>query len=110
MNVIDDDENIPNIDNILIDVGPEIINNTSNNNEEPYQSFIASENTQPLQVDYIKEKVNWPSANSTPVNEWNMNAMATLLFPKLFPNGKGDRFNFNQKRDSPICEPMQAPV
>ena len=58
MNVIDDDENIPNIDNIIIDVGPEIINNTSNNNEEPYQSFIASENTQPLQVDYIKEKVD----------------------------------------------------
>jgi hypothetical protein len=29
LNVIEDDENISNIDNILVDVGPEIINNTS---------------------------------------------------------------------------------
>ncbi len=99
LNVIEDDENISNIDNILVDVGPEIINNTSNDNEEPYQSFIASENTQPLQVDYIKEKVNWPTASTVPINEWNQNAMATLLFPKLFPNGKGDPTNKIRVKD-----------
>ncbi len=94
LNVIEDDQIIPNVENILIDSGPEIINgDNTTKSDEPYYSFVASENTQPLQVDYIKEKINLPIANATPINEWNTNGMASLLFQKLFPNGKGDPTN-----------------
>ena len=69
LNTIDDDDIGPNVEQVLIDVGPEIINNEQSTNEKPYETFIASENSQPLQVDYIKETLNWPTANSTPINE-----------------------------------------
>jgi hypothetical protein len=59
LNVIEDDQIIPNVENILIDSGPEIINgDNTTKSDEPYYSFVASENTQPLQVDYIKEKIS----------------------------------------------------
>jgi len=100
LNVIEDQEVNPNAEKRLVDIGPEIQqNNNETVNEEPYETFIASEDTQPLQIDYIKEKINWPEANQEPINEYNFNSMATLLFPKLFPNGKGDPTNKVRKKE-----------
>ena len=93
LNTIDDDDIGPKVEQVLIDVDPEIINNEQSTNVETNETFIASENSQSLQVYYIKETLNWSTANSTPINEWNINGMASLLFPKLFPNGKDDPTN-----------------
>lgn len=98
LNIIEDEEIIPNVEHILVDVGPHIYNNETTQ-DEPYETFIAGENTQPLQVDYIKEKLNWPTSNSTPINEWTLNGMASLLFPKLFPNCKGDPTNRVRRKE-----------
>jgi hypothetical protein len=92
LNEVEDQDISPGIENILLDNGPVIVEKETLL-DEPYETFVASEQNEPLQVDYIKQKINWPTSNSAPINEWTQNGMASLLFPKLFPNGKGDPTN-----------------
>ena len=58
--------------------------------EDDYNGFVQSNNDEPLQVDYIKNSINWPLTDSVPINEFEFNAICSLMFPKLFPNSKGD--------------------
>ena len=46
-----------------------------------------------------KHKVNWPHRNSSPVNEFKIEYLATMAFPTLFPDGKGDPTNSATMRD-----------
>lgn len=89
-----EDNNIPNIDNYILDQGPEILEQI-NQNEQPFQmddynGFIENNSDEPLQVDLIKNAINWPPADPNPINEYTFDSICSLLFPKLFPNGKGD--------------------
>ncbi|RNA24394.1 ATP-dependent DNA helicase PIF1 [Brachionus plicatilis] len=48
------------------------------------------EQEQALQLDKVKQKILWPNVSTSPVNEFNIDGMCSLIFPKLFPFGKGD--------------------
>ena len=44
-------------------------------------------------------KINWPNRNSSPLNEFKIEYLATMAFPTLFPDGKGDPTNSATMRD-----------
>jgi len=44
-------------------------------------------------------KVNWPHRNSSPLNEFKIEYLATMVFPTLFPDGEGDPTNSARMRD-----------
>ena len=39
------------------------------------------------------EPVSWPSIENKPLNEYQVSYLATMAFPTLFPDGKGDPTN-----------------
>jgi len=83
------------IDSILIDVGQNIEQNqlTVDENEQAnddYQAFIETDDDQPLQIDNIKNAINFPSANRQAINEFQFSSICSLIFPKLFPTGAAD--------------------
>lgn len=55
-----------------------------------YEAFIDAPIEELLEVDKIKHLLNWPQINNQPINEYSFDGLASLLFPKLFPNGAGD--------------------
>jgi hypothetical protein len=80
-----------NIDEILVDQGPQIHENSDSNDiDTDYHAFIETENDEPLQIDNIKNSINYPTANRTAINEFTFDNICTLLFPKLFPTGVAD--------------------
>jgi hypothetical protein len=89
LNEIDSNDNQIN----LTDIGPEIQENADQNFDElddEYQTLIERDFNDPLQVDLIKNAINYPKSNLQPLNEFENDAICSLLFPKLFPNGMGD--------------------
>jgi hypothetical protein len=78
-----------NVDHIIVDNGPTILENESNINDE-INTLIESDSQEMLQVDKIKNDISFPSANKNAINEFQMDSIASLVFPKLFPNGEGD--------------------
>ena len=46
----------------------------------------------------------WPSTENEPLNEYQISHLATMAFPTLFPDGKGDPTNQGLLRDVPLQE------
>ena len=46
----------------------------------------------------------WPSIENEPLNEYQVSHLATMAFPTLFPDGKGDPSNEGLLRDVPFQE------
>ena len=46
----------------------------------------------------------WPTVDNEPLNEYLTPFLATLAFPTLFPDGKGDPTNPSLHRDVPLAE------
>ena len=91
LNILYNAENI--FDQYIVDTGPIILENEQNTNNEIddcINNFIPTDDDTPIQIDYMKNRINFPRNTSSPVNEFNTNSLASLLFPSLFPNGKGD--------------------
>jgi len=53
-------------------------------------TLIETDQQEKQQIDLIKESLNMPVQNVSPVNEWTQEALVSLSFPKLFPNCYGD--------------------
>ena len=47
----------------------------------------------------ISNNINWPSTESVPLNEYTTHYLATMAFPTLFPDAKGDPTNPVLHRD-----------
>ena len=71
----------------ILDVGPVIIEETIQDNEEYYETFVDTDPNEPLQIDNIKNTIIFPVAEQNAINEFKYNGYATLIFPKLFLNG-----------------------
>jgi hypothetical protein len=76
------------------DVGPVIINEDNSvsyfdYDEDDYEAFVERDDDGPLQVDRIRNTINFLIADSK-ANEFKFDAICSLLFPKLFPTGKAD--------------------
>ncbi len=50
------------------------------------------------------EPMQWPSVENEPLNEYQLSHLATVAFPTLFPDGKGDPTNQGLLRDVPLQE------
>ena len=51
--------------------------------------------------------MNWPTVDSQPLNEYTTSCLATMAFPTLFPDGKGDPINQAVLRDVPLHEKIK---
>ena len=85
MNIIDDTSFPDTTDN---HIGAEILE--SENPKDDYETFVDGPIHQILEKDKIKQCINWPQASKIPINEFEFDRLASLLFPKLFPKGLGD--------------------
>ena len=61
-------------------------------------SLLQTNKTQQQEVDFIHQRLfqgqlDWPTLGSTPLNEYVTPFLATMAFPTLFPDGKGDPTN-----------------
>ena len=56
---------------------------------------------QPIQKQLFHHTTHmpWPTVNNEPLNEYQSPFLATLAFPTLFPDGKGDPTNPSLHRD-----------
>ncbi len=90
---VEDNEAIE-IDKLIVDVGPKLAENEKTNQFEEiddYQTLVETdESIVPLQVDNIKNAISFPTASKKAINEFEIDSLASLLFPKLFPTGEGD--------------------
>ena len=59
-------------------------------------SFLPVGEQQQQEVEAIRDQLsledplNWPKTEDEPLNEYQTPYLATMAFPTLFPNGKGD--------------------
>ena len=48
---------------------------------------------QPLKTALLNNTIDWPKLEGEPLNEYTTPFLATMAFPALFPDGKGDLTN-----------------
>ena len=80
--------------------------------ETETSSFLPQNENGQLENDAIQnkiapEKLNWPTVEEAPLNEYNTPFLATLAFPTLFPEGKGDPTNPSLNRDVSFVSRIQ---
>ena len=95
MNEIDEEgNNFHNIEKIITDVSPEIANDNpqENQEDESTHTYVENEECELFQIDKIKKVVNldWPEAETKPINEFEFDGLCSMTFPCLFPYGLGD--------------------
>ena len=95
------------------DVGPPTDNPSEDvvyNNSTEMSSFLPVGEQQQQELEAVrnqlseKEPMAWPSLDSEPLNEYQVSHLATMAFPTLFPDGKGDPTNQGLLRDVPFQE------
>ena len=70
--------------------------NDTNEDTNITHSFIYSTDNVTEEEEAIRQEINktadmnWPTQNSQPVNEYKTPGLATMAYPWLFPDGKGD--------------------
>ena len=80
------------------------------NESSERSSFIPVNEQKQQELDAIRdqlslnEPINWPSVDNQPINEYQTPFLATLAFPTLFPDGKGDRTNPSLFKEIPLSE------
>ena len=92
LNEISEGNSTPeNFDQVIIQTGPNISENNIEN-DDFIQTFVESDIEEPLQIDRIGQflTVEWPKANSKPINEFEYDGLCSLAFPAIFPYGTGD--------------------
>lgn len=70
-------------------------------------SFLSFQQNEKHEHEIIKDKlaektVSWPPIQKEPFNEYGTPFLATMAFPTLFPDGKGDPTSRNLNRDVPF--------
>lgn len=56
-----------------------------------------------IQSEIAAKPVDWPTVKNEPLNEFKTPYLATMAFPTLFPDGKGDPTNPSLYTDIPFC-------
>ena len=78
-------------------------------------SFLPIPECQQQELQAIQDKLcgrtdhymPWPTVDSDPLNEYDTPFLATLAFPTLFPDGKGDPTNPSLHRDVPLTDKVK---
>ena len=57
-----------------------------------------------MEEDLKTERKQWPERGAKAINEFKIELLATMAFPSLFPDGKGDPTNSATKRNVTLGE------
>ena len=60
-----------------------------------------------LSSTHHNEAISWPKLDTDPLNEYKTPFLATMAFPTLFPDGKGDPTNPSLYQDVPLGEAIK---
>jgi hypothetical protein len=104
---LEDPDAVDDQDTDTILTGGEVVNCHKETN-----SFLPVSSNSCLESEEIKSnvnnsKINWPSIDDQPLNEYTTPFLATLAFPTLFPDGNGDPTNPCLQRDVPFGNQIQ---
>ena len=100
-------------DHCSTDVGPPTANPSEDivyNNSTEMSSFLPVGEQQQQEIEAVRnqlsenEPMEWPSVQNEPLNEYQLSHLATMAFPTLFPDGKGDPTHQCLLRDVPMHE------
>ena len=112
MTVETDDDIVPD-DNCSPDVGPPTDNPSEDivyNDSTEMSSFLPVGEQQQQEIEAVRNQLSenqpmpWPTIETEPINEYQISHLATMAFPTLFPDGKGDPTNSGILRDVPLQE------
>ncbi|XP_020915212.2 uncharacterized protein LOC110252718 [Exaiptasia diaphana] len=110
---VESDEAIISDNNAEVDLGPPTDNpfeDRAYNESIDMSSFLPVGEQQQQELDAVRnqisanEPLNWPTVQDRPVNEYQTPFLATMAFPTLFPDGKGDPTNQALVMDVPLAE------
>ena len=80
------------------------------NNSTEMSSFLPVGEKQQQEIQAVRNQLSenepllWPSVENEPLNEYQISHLATMAFPTLFPDGKGDPTNQELLRDVSLQE------
>ena len=92
------------------DLGPQNEDDIVYNEGTEMSSFLPIPDCQAQEIDAVQQQLchqatmPWPTVDNEPMNEYLTPFLATLAFPTLFPDGKGDPTNPSLRRDIPLGE------
>lgn len=95
------------------DRGPLDIDDLPNNQDTELSTMLLNPVKFKQQEELIKDeilhenKIRWPQRGQKAVSEFRVEFLATMAFPTLFPDGKGDPTNSATKRDAPLGEKIK---
>ena len=87
------------------DFSPQNIEDTVYNEQTEIQAI-----QQKLSSTHYTQGMSWPTVDSEPINEYTTPFLATMAFPTLFPDGKGDAKNPSLYRDIQRGEKIKHPL
>ncbi|CAB3979506.1 ATP-dependent DNA helicase PIF1 [Paramuricea clavata] len=100
-------------DDAMSDLGPPTDNPSEDivyNNSTDMNSFLPVGEQQEQEIEAVRnqlsanEPIPWPDIECEPLNEYQISHLATMAFPTLFPDGKGDPTNQSILRNVPLQE------
>ena len=89
------------------------IDDLPNNKDTELSSMLLNPVKSKQQKEIIKDeilqhnKIKWPERGQIPVSEFKVEFLATVVFPTLFPDSKGDPTNSGTKRDVTFGEKIK---
>ena len=95
------------------DRGPLDIDDLPNNKDTELSSMLLNPVKSKQQKEIIKDeilqrnKIKWPERSQIPVSEFKVEFLATMAFPTLFPDSKGNPTNSGKKRDVTFGEEIK---
>ena len=110
---VETEHEIVSSDNATADLGPPTQNPSEDivyNNSTEMSSFLPVGEQQEQEIEAVRNQLSsndpmaWPSVENEPLNEYQISHLATMAFPTLFPDGKGDPTNQGLMRDVPLPE------
>ena len=110
---VETDDDIVSDDNCSPDVGPPTDNPSEDivyNGSTEMSSFLPVGEQQQQEIEAVRNQLSenepmlWPSVENEPLNEYQVSHLATMAFPTLFPDGKGDPTNQGLLRDVSLQE------
>ena len=110
---VETDDDIVSDDNCSLDVGPPTDSPSEDivyNESTEMSSFLPVGEQQQQEIEAVRnqlsenEPMQWPTVENEPLNEYQVSHLATMAFPTLFPDGKGDPTNEGLLRDVPLQE------
>jgi hypothetical protein len=110
---VESDDDIVSHDDCSADTGPPTDNPSEDivyNNSTEISSFLPVGQQQQQEIEAVRNQLSesepmpWPSNDNEPLNEYQVSHLATMAFPTLFPDGKGDPTNQGLLRDVSLQE------